>query len=86
MIKNHGKKKSDQKRMSTIVYVSLELIRKVSIMLYPIIPVSASKVLRVFNISEDKIDFNSIIDNEFLKSENKINKIGILFKKIDKND
>ena len=72
--------------MSTIVYVSLELIRKVSIMLYPIIPVSASKVLRVFNISEDKIDFNSIIDNEFLKSENKINKIGILFKKIDNND
>ncbi len=80
------KKKSDQKRMSTIVYVSLELIRKLSIMLYPIIPVSASKVLRVFNISEDKIDFNSIIDNEFLKSENKINKIGILFKKIDNND
>ena len=80
------KKKSDVKRLNTIVYVSLELIRKISILLYPIIPESASKVLSVFNISENKIDFNSIIDNDFLKSENKIKKIGILFKKIDNND
>ena len=42
---------NDPKRMSTIIYVSLELIRKLSIMLYPIIPESASKVLSVFNIS-----------------------------------
>ena len=33
-------KKDDKKRLNTIVYVSLEIIRKTSIMLYPIIPSS----------------------------------------------
>ena len=37
------KKKNDKKRLNTIVYTSLELIRKVSIMLYPIIPTSSIK-------------------------------------------
>ena len=36
-------KKSDKLRMNTIIYVALELIRKVTILLYPIIPSSFSK-------------------------------------------
>ena len=52
------KKKSDKLRMNTIIYVSLELIRKVTILLYPIIPNSSLKVLDVFGIKEDKIYFD----------------------------
>ena len=48
------KKKNDIKRLNTIIYVSLELIRKISILLYPIIPESALKVLKIFDISEKK--------------------------------
>jgi len=80
------KKKSDIKRLSTIVYVSLELIRKITILLYPIIPESSLKVLKTFEVTEDKISFNSITNNEYLKAKLKINKIGILFKKIENND
>jgi len=80
------KKKSDFKRLSTIVYVSLELIRKITILLYPIIPESSLKVLKAFQITEDKININSITNNEYLKPKLKINKIGILFKKIENND
>jgi len=80
------KKKSDIKRLSTIVYVSLELIRKITILLYPIIPESSLKVLKTFEVTEDKISFNSITNNEYLKPKLKINKIGILFKKIENND
>ena len=80
------KKKSDYKRLNTIVYVSLELIRKITILLYPIIPETSSKVLKIFDITEKKIDFNSITNNEYLKPNTKINKIGILFKKIENND
>ena len=76
------KKKSDLKRLYTIVYVSLELIRKISILLYPIIPESSLRVLKSFDITEKKINFHSIKDNEYLKPNLKINKIGILFKKI----
>ena len=80
------KKKSDLKRLYTIVYVALELIRKISILLYPIIPESSLRVLKSFNITEEKINFNSIKDNEYLNPNLKINKIGILFKKIENND
>ncbi len=80
------KKKSDLKRLNTIVYVSLELIRKITILLYPIIPESSLKVLKAFEITENKINFNSITNNEYLKPKLKINKIGILFKKIENND
>ncbi len=79
------KKKNDKKRMNTIVYVSLEIIRKISIMLYPIIPESSLKALKIFNILEKDIEFASILDNEYLLPETKINKIEILFNKI-KND
>ena len=80
------KKKGDIKRLNTIVYVSLEIIRRITIMLYPIIPSTSLKVLKIFGIKENEIDFKTIIDNEFLKTNIKINKLEILFKKIDKND
>ena len=78
------KKKNDKKRLNTIVFTSLELIRKISIMLYPIIPSSSLKALSIFNIKEKEISFDSIKKNNFLKSNNKIFKIDILFKKIVK--
>ena len=80
-------KKSDIPRLNTIVYVSLEIIRKISIMLYPIIPSSSLKALKIFNIKEKDINFDSIKNHNQLIVNNKINKIDILFKKIDnKND
>ena len=79
-------KKSDINRLNTIVYVALELIRKITILLYPIIPQTSLKVLKIFGIDESKIELESITNNEFLKGKNKMNKIEILFKKIENND
>ncbi len=53
-------KKSDKKRLNTIVYVALEVIRKISIMLYPIIPSSSLKALKILGIEEKDIKFNTI--------------------------
>ncbi len=80
------KKKSDTKRLNSIIYVSLELIRRISVMIYPIIPDSALKVLNVFSIKESQINFDSIVQNEYLKKNTPIKKLNILFKKIEKND
>ena len=55
-------------------------------MLYPIIPNSSLKALKMFNITEDSIDFNSIKEHEILKKNDKLNKISILFKKVEKHD
>ena len=80
------KKKADIERLNTIVYVALELIRKITIMLNPIIPESSNKVLKALNLNADKIKFDEIKTHESLPQGKKINKLDILFKKIDKND
>ena len=80
------KKKDDQIRLNTIVYTTLEIVRKISFLLYPIIPESSLKALKIFDINETQIKLNSLSDNEYLTKGNNINKIDILFKKIDKNN
>ena len=78
------KKKGDVLRLNTIVYTTLEIVRKVTFLLYPIIPQSCLKVLKIFNLQEKDIIFESIGNNEFLKKGSVINKIDILFNKIEK--
>ncbi len=80
------KKKDDKIRLNTIVYTALEIVRKISFLLYPIIPESSLKVLNIFNIAEKKVELSSISDNEYLIKGKKLNKLDILFKKIEKNN
>ena len=80
------KKKDDQDRLNTIVYTALEIIRKISFMLYPIIPDSIDKALKIFDLSNNDINFDSIGTHDYLKTGNDINKIDILFKKIEKKN
>ena len=86
MIRSHGKKKDDVIRLNTIVYTTLEIVRKIVFLLYPIIPESSLKALKIFNLKEKDIIFESIGNNEFLKKGNNINKIDILFNKIEKGN
>ena len=78
--------KNDIERLNTIVFTALELIRKVCIMLYPIIPETSLRALKIFNLNEKDIKFETIKEHNFLISGNQINKIDILFKKIEKNN
>ena len=80
------KKKDDLVRLNTIVYTTLEVVRKISYMLYPIIPESSLKALKIFNIQEKEIKFSTLEDHNFLKSNLSIEKIDILFKKIEKKN
>ena len=80
------KKKDDKERLDTIVYTALEMIRKISFMLYPIIPESIEKALKIFNLKSSDIIFESIGVHDFLRPGDDINKIDILFKKIEKKN
>jgi len=80
------KKKDDKDRLNTIVYTSLEMIRKISFMLYPIIPDSVDRALKIFNLNSKDINFESIASHDYLKAGSDINKIDILFKKIEKKN
>ena len=79
-------KKDNLIRLNTIVYTTLEIVRKVSYMLYPIIPQSSINALKIFRINEDEITFSSLSNHNYLKAGTDINKINILFKKIEKKN
>ena len=80
------KKKDDLVRLNTIVFTTLEIVRKISFLLYPIIPDSSLKALKIFDFHEKDINLSSIENNNFLSKVDKINKIDILFQKIEKNN
>ena len=80
------KKKDNQERLNSIVYTSLEMIRKISFMLYPIIPNTIKKTLTIFNLKIEDIVFESIGIHDYLKAGDSITKIEILFKKIEKKN
>ena len=80
------KKKGNLIRLNTIVYTTLEIVRKISFLLYPIIPETSLKALKIFNLSEKDIKLETISNNEFIIKGNMINKIDILIKKIEKED
>ncbi len=80
------KKKKDLIRLNTITYTTLEIVRKISFLLNPIIPDSSLRALKIFNLSKNDIKLDSIANNQFLIKGSNINKIDILFKKIDKNN
>ena len=53
-------KKDNLVRLNTIVYTTLEVVRKISYMFYPIIPQSTLNALKIFGIKEDQIIFSSL--------------------------
>ncbi len=79
-------KKKDLLRLNTIIYTTLEIVRKISFMLYPIIPESALNALKIFQINEKQIEFATLENHNYLKKNSNINKIEILFKKIEKKN
>ena len=80
------KKKDNLIRLNTIIFTTLEIVRKISFLLYPIIPDSSLKALKIFDLKENDISISSIGNNEFLTKGSNINKIDILFTKIEKNN
>ena len=77
-------KKNDLERMNTVLYVILNQIRSISILLYPIIPISTTKVLDTLTIEKSQRNIKSIENSTFLKDGGLIKKFDILFKKIEK--
>ena len=56
-------------------------------MLYPIIPESSLKALKIFEIEEKDIDFSTLSNHKYLQFGKKLCQGEILFKKIiKKND
>ena len=74
-------KKTNIDRMNNILHLSLEQIRKISILLNPIIPIATNKVLDSLNLDNKSRDISSLYTSKTLKKEIEIKNLEILFKK-----
>ncbi len=76
-------KNTDIKRMNTVLYCILNQIKSISILLYPIIPNSVEKTFKYLGLENRDIALKNINNFNLLKPGSKINKVDILFKKIE---
>jgi methionyl-tRNA synthetase len=74
-------KSSDPKRMQTILYVLMEIIRVVAILLQPFIPESANRILDYFHIKERT--FAALNNDHAIVSGIQIDQPTIIFHKIE---
>ncbi len=76
-------KKLDLKRMNAILFTVTQQIKNISILLSPIIPGTASKVLHAMNIEEKDISIEEIKNDNIFNHKKNLNDLEILFTKID---
>ena len=76
-------KKTDVKKMNSVLYSIVEQIKNISILLLPIIPISANKILDTINVKKDLRIITEINDNIALDHDKELGKVEILFKKVD---
>ena len=76
-------KKSDVKKMHTVLHIALEQIAKISILLNPIIPNSTTKVLDALNIKPGLRNNSFLDDKKIIPDTINIKNLNILFKKIN---
>ena len=76
-------KKTDHKRMETILNVISEQIKNISILLNPIIPLATGKILETMNINKDLIKIETINKSGILNHNKELKNLEILFKKIE---
>ena len=79
-------KKTDEKRMGTVLYVLAEVIRVLGIIVQPVTPESAGKILDQLKIAENARDFSFISADHMLKSGTAIDKPEGVFPRLDTNE
>ncbi len=76
-------KKKDVNKMNSILYSIVEQIKNISILLLPIIPVSANKVLDIINVKNDLRMISQINKDNTLDLSNELKTVEILFRKVE---
>jgi methionyl-tRNA synthetase len=73
--------KIDKKEFENVLFVTCELIKRISIYIHPIIPNTSKKILNMLGIDKDQFSFDMIIN---LKIENlKVTDLSQLFPRIE---
>ena len=73
--------KADQKRVETILYISLQLVANLAIAFEPFLPFSSARLRKMINI--DSFDWNQLGSIDLLKAGHQLAEPGLLFEKIE---
>ena len=73
--------KADQKRVETILYISLQLVANLAIAFEPFLPFSSARLRKMINI--DSFDWNQLGSIDLLKAGHQLAEPELLFEKID---
>ena len=76
-------KKTDRKKMNSVLYSIVEQIKNISILLLPIIPISANKILDIIHVKKELRNIAEINKNVSLIHDKELGNIKILFKKVE---
>mmetsp|Transcript_23687 Transcript_23687/g.36586 ORF Transcript_23687/g.36586 Transcript_23687/m.36586 type:complete len:575 (+) Transcript_23687:75-1799(+) len=76
-------KKTDPERMTTVLYVLLEVLRYTAVLYQPLIPSSANKILDQLSVPEDERTFDHLSDEYAIKFGAPINKAVAVFPRIE---
>jgi methionyl-tRNA synthetase len=80
-------RKTDPERMATVLYVLMEVLRRVAILYQPIIPESASKILDQLQVPETERSFEYLMDDKYsIVAGTPIAKPEAVFPRIDMPD
>ena len=79
-------RKNNNERMETVLHITLNNIRKIAIMLLPVMPTSSEKILNLLNISDLERTYKFIIDENIDISGNKIGEVTPIFPKVEISD
>ena len=69
--------------MNSVLYSIIEQIKNISILLLPIIPISANKILDILNVKKDLRIIEEINKNLSINHDKELGNIEILFKKVE---
>ncbi|HPD82462.1 MAG: methionine--tRNA ligase [Alphaproteobacteria bacterium] len=81
-----GLKTSDPERMNTVLYVLAEVVRVLGILIQPVTPESAAKILDQLKIPEDQRDFGFANEKYMLKSGTVIDKPEGVFPRLETSE
>lgn len=73
--------KTDQKRVETILYISLQLVANLAIAFEPFLPFSSARLRKMINI--DNFDWNQLGATDLLKAGHQLAEPELLFEKIE---
>jgi methionyl-tRNA synthetase len=58
-------RKTDPKRIETVLYVNMEVLRHVAILYQPVIPESGNKILDLLTVPEEERTFDHLVGDEY---------------------